>query len=158
MWKYKSGDIENISLHDNFINKIQVDGDNILLIFDDGFDVLKTHPLNDTGKSKRTTKSQIVLKKSEFREGRVYSWEQQDKHDKIDFERLLSPDCFFEVLDWILKFSKEDGKVSIQGNICWENFSNREYSILEFSCEEILFCWNDYCDDAWFEEWPENTN
>jgi len=81
MWKYESCDIQNISLHDHFINKIQVRDDDILLIFDEGFGVVKTHPLNDIGKSKHTTASQIVLKNSRFLSGvissrrRRWSWE-----------------------------------------------------------------------------------
>ena len=160
MWKYESCDFENISLHDHFIDTIQTNGNDILLIFDDGFDVVKTHPLNDTGKSKRATASQIILRNSKFLKGTIYHWEWQEKKSKqeeIDLAWFFNSTCSFEVLDWTLNFKAEDSTVSLNGNMCWENSLKREYSELEFSCLDVLFCWNDYSEDAWFEGWPERT-
>ena len=161
MWKYESSDFENISLHDNFIDKIQAEGNDILLIFDEGFDVVKTHPLNDTGKSKRTTTSQIILRNAKFLKGIIYYWTQKDKQteqESIDLEWLMNSTCSFEVLDWALNFKMEDGVVLLKGIMCWENSPKKEYSQIEFSCHDVLFCWNDYSEDAWFEGWPERTN
>ena len=160
MWKYESCDLENISLHDNFIDKIQTERNDILLIFNEGFDVVKTHPLNDTGKSKRTTASQIILRNSKFSKGIIHHSERQKKRseqEEIDFAWLLNSTCYFEVLDWVLNFKVEAGVVSLKGNMCWENSPKREYSELEFSCSDVLFCWNDYSEDAWFEGWPART-
>ena len=155
MWKYESCDFENISLHDNFIDKVQTERNDILLIFNEGFDVLKTHPLNDTGKSKRTTASQIILRNSKFSKGIIHHSERE--RQEIDLACLLDSTCYFEVLDWILKFKVEDGTVALFGEMYWENSPKREFSELEFFCSDVLFCWNDYSEDAWFEGWPENT-
>jgi len=152
MWKYKSCDIENISLHDHFIDEILVNGNDILLMFGEGFDVVKTHSLNDTGKSKHTTKSQIVLKNSKFLKGVIHHEQQQEE---FDIDGLLNSTCSFEVLDWTLNFKVGDEIVTLFGNMCWENSNKREFSELEFSCSDVLFCWNDYSEDAWFEGWSE---
>ena len=161
MWKYKSSDFENISLHDHYIDAIQTNGNDILFIFNEGFDIVKTHPLNDTGVSKRTTDSQIVLKNSKFLNGAIQHWDWQEKkseQEEINLVWLLNSTFSFEVLDWFLNFKVEDGVVSLKGNMCWENSSKREYSELEFSCGDVLFCWNDYSEDAWFEGWSEFAN
>ncbi|MCL2216070.1 MAG: hypothetical protein FWB91_03510 [Defluviitaleaceae bacterium] len=160
MWKYESCDLENISLHDNLIDKIQVDDNDILLVFCEGFDIVKTHPLNDTGKSKHTTMSQIRLKNAQFLKGIIHYWEWQgerSEEEEIGLEWLLNSSYYFEVLDWTLKFNAEDGTVLLCGNMCWENSPKREYSELRFSCSDVLFNWNDYSDDAWFEGWPEEV-
>jgi hypothetical protein len=158
MWKYQSSDVENISLHDQVIDEIQTHDDDILLIFNEGFDVVKTHPLNDTGKSKHTTASQIILRNAEFLKGITHHWAGQEKkseQEEFDIAWFLKSTCSFEVLD--LDFNAEDGVVSLNGNMCLEISPKMEYSELEFSCNEFLFCWNDYSEDAWFEEWPERA-
>jgi SAM-dependent methyltransferase len=161
MWKYESCDFENISLHDNFIDKIQADGNDVFLVFDEGFDVVKTHPLNNTGKSKHTTTSQIILRNTKFLKGIIHHWEWQtgrSEQEKIDLEWLLNTTCYIEVLDWFLNFKVEDGTGSLCANMYWQNSSKSEYLELEFSCSDVLFCWNDYSEDAWFEGWPERTS
>ena len=147
MWKHESCDIENISLHDHSIDEIQTNDNDILLIFNEGFDVAKTHSLNDTGKLKHTTTSQVVLKNSQFLNGLIHHWEWQEKKSEqkeIDLVWFLNSTCSFEVLN----FKLENGVVCLKGNMCWENSPKSEYSELAFSCNEVLFCWNDYSEDA----------
>ena len=161
MWKYESCDIENISLHDHFIDEVQTDGNDILFTLNEGFDVVKTHPLNNTGKSKRTTASQIALKNSKFIKGTIHHWKWQEKENRqeeIDLAWFLNSACSFKVLDWTLNFKAEDGTVLLNGIMYWESSPKGEYSELEFSCRDVLFCWNDYSEDAWFEEWPDAPN
>ncbi|MCL2225020.1 MAG: hypothetical protein FWB96_08665 [Defluviitaleaceae bacterium] len=161
MWKYESCDIESISLHDHSIDTIRISDNNISLIFNEGFDVAKTHPLNGTGKSKHTDTSQIVLKNAKFLSGAMHRWAQQEmncEQEKFDLAWFHSASCSFEVLDWELGFNAEDGMVKLCGNMFSNDAPNGEYSELEFSCNNVLFCWNNYVEDAWFEGWPERTS
>ena len=161
MWKYESRDIENISLHDHSIDEIRQSDNNILLIFNEGFDVAKTHPLNDTGKSKRTAKSQIILKNAKFHSGIMYRWSWQKREceqEEIDLSHISPSAHSFEVLDWTLNFKAQDGTVKLCGIMFSDDAPNSEDSELKFSCDDVLFCWNDYSDDAWFEGWSERMN
>lgn len=151
MWKYKSSDFEHISLHDHCIDRIISDGNDILLIFDDGFDIVKTHPLNITGKSKQTTNAQIVLRNAGFLKGVEHRWNQKKKcseEKKFDFAYLIG--SAFEAE--ILKFKLEDGVFSLDVKLCLhEPDYYGEFAELSFTCTDSLFCWNDYSSDSWFE-------
>ena len=160
MWKYESCDFENVSLHDHLIERIQTSRNDILFIFDKGFDIAATHPLNDTGKSKRTATSQIVLRNAKFLKGVVHHWEFHEKRDtqeEVDLAWLIDSYCNFEVLDWVLDCKEKNCMVSLHGNVCRKDSSKSEYSEFVFSCNSVLFCWNDYSEDAWFEGWSEHT-
>lgn len=61
MWKYESNDFKDLYLHDNYIAKFEMQDANLVLCFSEGFDILESHVLNDTGKSRCTGVSQIVL-------------------------------------------------------------------------------------------------
>ena len=98
MWKYESLDFQNISLHDHIVDRIKVDSYNIYLIFDDGFSIIKTHPLNDTGKSQDTKKSQIILRRCKFLNGTIESDNPQGHKGNIDFSQLISSLQLLEVL------------------------------------------------------------
>ncbi|MCL2638798.1 MAG: hypothetical protein FWD48_10575 [Oscillospiraceae bacterium] len=142
MWKYKSCDNQNISLHDHSIDKIFLDNDDIILFFSEGFDVVKTHELNNTGKSKHTTASQIVLKNAKFIRGFI-------GEEEIKFDSLINLTCDFEILE----FNSGEKTFSIYANSCsYKPKYDREYAEIEFSCSEVLFCWNDYSNNAWFED------
>jgi hypothetical protein len=156
-YKYASSDCyEHISLHDNIINKIILekkrhDTKNIALIFDEGFDVVKTHFLNDTGKSKHTSSSRIDLVNAHFLYGEVYCHNQEKQ--QIDIALLLDESSEFEVLE----VHREENNLKLMGIIKTAEFKN-EFAALSFSCDEVIFSWNDYSSDAWFEGWPESTN
>ena len=145
MWKYQSNDIDNISLHDHLIDGIAVDGSNILLVFPNGFDVVNTHALNDTGKCKLTGNAQIALKGAKFLDGVIYS-HQNEKRD-VSISMLGSQFSSIEVLE-----SKVEGKIfTLHGNLHRKPISSFEYTELSFFCEGFVFCWNEYVSDSWFE-------
>ncbi|MCL2368273.1 MAG: hypothetical protein FWC72_04695 [Oscillospiraceae bacterium] len=155
MWKYESCDFETISLHDHYIDEIRLDDKNILLVFDEGFDIVKTHALNDTGKSKRTTASQVILRDGTLTKGIVLRYigaEKRGTEEEIDLTWLLNFTHGIEVHS----FNVEDSSFFLYSHeIQWED--KMDFLTLEFSCSEVLFCWNDYSEDAWFEGWPENV-
>lgn len=148
MWKYMSCDFENISLHDYSIDEILLDDNDILLVFDDGFHVAETHPLNDTGKSKHTTTSQIILRSANFIKGTIYHWRWQEKKsrsEKIELMWLINSFRGFS----ILQFEAENGAFSLHGDMyLYEPEFKQEYAEIKFSCSDAVFCWNDYSSDA----------
>jgi len=155
-YKYGSPDCyEYISLHDHRISKIVVKKkhhgtENIALIFDDGFDVAKTHPLNDTGESKHTSSSRIDLINAKFLNGEVFCFNQDNQ--QINLAVLLDGFSEFE----ILKFERIKATIYLEGNIDTMKFT-REFAILSFSCDKAIFYWNDYSSDAWSEGFPQHT-
>ena|GEM_PF-1218566 len=158
MWKYQSSDHEHISLHDHAIDEIVTIDNDILLTFNDGFDVICTHPLNDTEKSKHTTTSQIILKNAFFVGGEVdyaveitkqKANEAYSVHRSFNFSTLL--DVFVDFT--VLQFDVVSGVFSLHG-LLNSKYDSCEYANLRFNCSDVVFCWNDYSEDAWFEGWP----
>jgi len=154
MWKYESCDWENIALHDNVIDRICLNGNDILLVFDDGFDVVKTHHLNDTGKSKHTTASQIILKNGVLKKGIVFrdvGKDKQRQEEKIDLSWLMN----FPLGIDVARFKVENNVLILDSyKITYDN--KVDFLTIEISSSDVLFCWDDYSSDAWFEGWPKN--
>jgi hypothetical protein len=101
------------------------------------------------------------LRNTKFLKGIIHHQEWQgrrNEQEKIDLEWLLNTTCYIEALDWFLNFKVEDGTGSLCAYVYWQDSSKSEYLELEFSCSDVLFCWNDYSEDAWFEGWPERTS
>jgi len=157
MWEFMSSDIENISLHDNSIDQIQLADNDILLIFNEGFDVHNAHPLNDTGKAKRTTASQIILSDARLIGGVIHHHNMQSNQvgdECISISWLLETAWQFEVSDWSLKYDPEKGTATLHGYMHLANPYKQEFAELTFACGGAVFCWNGYVGDAWFEGWP----
>ena len=147
MWRFQSSDHEYISLHDHVVDAIISGENDIILVFNDGFDVTKTHPLNDTQKAKHTTEAQIILKAAHFVRGEVnYTVHQEGKeayavNRTADFSTLIEDFKGFKVCT----FEVKGGMLELLGVL------KDEFTELSFSCTDIVFCWNDYSGDAWFE-------
>jgi len=150
MWRFESNDHQDIELHDNFINKIIVEDGNILLVFSDGFDVVKTHPLNNTQKSKHTTESQITLLNAQFIKGNVFI--RKDEKREFDYSELTKRFVHFMVS----QFKIENDELYLFGNLDADGLKS-EAAEIWFYCSDVIFCWNDYSSDAWFEGWPKRT-
>ena len=150
MWTFESDNHQDISLHDNLFNEIVVKKNDIFLIFNDGFDILKSHPLNDTQKSKHTTKSRINMVNAHFIKGNAFINSNQTY--EFDFQALINGFSHFEVL----QFKMENNVLYLFGNLAADG---RENEVVEvwFSCSNVIFSWNDYSSDAWFEGWLKRT-
>lgn len=145
-WKYKTNE-NGITLHDHEITEWIFGEDDIMLIFEEGFDVFKDCGINQTGRHKQTGKSVVILKKGRFVSGELSSGQdikvisQDDLPDLelevLDFKRL-SDSVIFECDAWSRKGGKDIG-----------------FCEVEFSCEDVLFCWNEFTCDAWFQDWPK---
>lgn len=142
-WKYRSGDCRSVSLHDHTLTECLSDDGELLLIFEHGFDVCAENPLNDTGRHKHTGKAAVALENGRFLEGTLYVSQTEEKQlyeeeiaeltiDVIDFKRY--PDSVFLACDaWIADH-----------DVC--------YCQIEFACAGVEFCWNEFTDDAWFQD------
>lgn len=148
MWTFESNNHQDIALHDNKFNEIIVEDDNIILIFNDGFDVVKSHPLNDTQKSKHTTKSRIVLMNAQFVKGNTF--DSRNQSYEFGSRALVNGFDHFEVLE----FKIENDALYLFGNLDADSIKNQCAEIW-FSCSNVIFSWNDYSSDAWFEGWPK---
>lgn len=141
-WNYKTNE-STITLHDHEITE-WIFGEDITMIFEDGFDVFADCALNDTGRHKLTGKSAVILKNGKFVSGFI-SLGFVDIH--IALEELLKLDL--EVLD----FKRLPNGVVLDCD-AWDRETHKDagFCEVEFSCKDVLFCWNEFTDDAWFQK------
>lgn len=148
-WRFVSDDTDSISLHDCDISEF-VFGCDIVLMFEDGFDVAAPNPLNETGRHKRTGKAAVVLKNGryvsgEMSLGRVYNSAGEGFTDEC---RLIAESELSALELEVLEFKLENGTVFFVG----DSRKERNFCELKFTCDTMLFCWNEFTDDAWFQE------
>lgn len=148
-WKYCSEDWQSVSLHDHSLTECLHNGEE-LLMFEDGFDVCAENPLNDTGRHKRTGKAAVALKNGRFVSGALSLDTAPYSEDKgfAGECRPVTEDELSELEFEVLDFSIEDGEVVFFG----ESWKHRNLCDLKFSCETTVFCWNEFTDDAWFQD------
>ena len=139
-WKYKSVCFRGVSLHDCAISG-WISGGDTVVEFEDGFDVFADDPQNDTGRHKRTGKAAVVLKNAAFISGEL--------SDNNDTGTLAESDIAGLELD-VLDFKRFPDSVLFACD-AFRNGRDAGYCELEFSCSDVIFCWNDYTDDAWFQ-------
>jgi len=148
MWKYQTDDIANISLHDHLIDDIILQGNDILLMFTNGFDVGSMHSLNDTGTSKLTGKSQILLTNAKYCSN-VSHVLNSDVH-KTESTLIGNQFRGFEVLD----FNVEGSRFTLHGNLHGKINTSVSHMDLSFFCGKIACCWDCYESDSWFVDFP----
>ena len=139
-WKYKSDNFRGVSLHDCSISG-WICGKDTVVEFEDGFDVFSDNPENITGRHKRTGKSAVVLKNAAFISGEL--------SDDNGTAALKQADIAGLELD-VLDFKRFPDSVLIACD-AFRDGRDSGFCELEFSCSEVLYCWNDYTDDAWFQ-------
>ncbi len=150
-WNYRSNEHGSISLHDCKITDATFCED-IILSFQDGFDVTAENSLNRTGRHKHTGRAAVILKHGIYRDGffikpmldGTYS-----KEDKLLKDKIVHHDI--EVLTF--DYNCQRNQFTIEG--CpWEDATQYIECCLHFTCDEIVFCWNEFVQDAWFQDWP----
>ena len=139
-WKYKSGDFRGVSLHDCAISG-WTSGEDIICVFEDGFDVFAENPENSTGRHKRTGKAAVVLKNAAFVSGGL--------SDNNGTSAITQEDISALELD-VLDFKRFPDSVLFACD-AFRNGRDAGFCELEFSCSEVIYCWNGYTDDAWFQ-------
>lgn len=140
-WKYVSED-GGVTLHDCVITKLRHEN-GTLLIFEDGFDVFSDDPQNDTGRHKRTGKAAVFLKNGQFLRGRLCISENEEKPLREDELAALG----LEVLDC----KRYPDSVFLACD-AWHTADGCCYCEIEFTCTAVLYCWNEFTDDAWFQD------
>lgn len=141
-WRYSSEDIDSISLHDCDITAWEFEED-IVLSFEDGFDVCAENPLNDTGRHKRTGKSTVRLQNARFLRGTLYVSAKEEKPLYKDDIAALE----LEILD----FKRHPDSVFLACD-AWGTKHGDCYCEFEFACSGVTYYWNEFTDDAWFQE------
>lgn len=143
-WKFKTED-NNISLHDHLISSMSI-GKDIVLIFDDGFDVTKENIYNQTGCHKRTGSSAVILHDAIYVKGVKFLTEASETN--IAIEELGNID--FEVLEFCYD------SITKKVEICGDAWDECLFSKLEFTCNKVSYCWNEFVDNAWFQDWNKD--
>lgn len=149
-WKFMSDDVDSISLHDCDISEYIFGGD-IALIFNDGFDVAAPNPLNATGRHKRTGKAAVLLKNGKFISAEYPSYEDKNG-DTVPASEIAQSELSAHELEVFGIDGYENGVLTLA---CydWSPTGGRTaFCRLKLSCDELLFCWNEFTDDAWFQE------
>lgn len=139
-WKFTDSVFGSVSLHDCEISG-WIFGSDTVCEFEEGFDVFADNPHNSTGRHKRTGRSAVVLKNAAFRlcelsdDNGTSVLTEADisglELDVLDFKRL--PDSAVFACDAFI------------------NGRDAGFCELEFACSEVIYCWNEYTDDAWFQ-------
>ncbi len=142
-WKYRSGDCRSVSLHDNDLTESRSDSDGLLLIFENGFDVCAENPLNDTGWHKHTGKAAVALKNGRFLEGTLFVAQTEEKP--------LREEEIAELTIEVLDFKCYPDSVFLACD-AWTAEHGVCYCQIEFACAGVEFCWNEFTDDAWFQD------
>lgn len=146
-WKYRSDDCRSVSLHDCDITECLSEADGLSLIFESGFDVFAENPLNETGRHKRTGKSAVALKNGRFLQGTLYISDKEEKPLCEEDIAAVEPE--------ILDFKRYPDSVFLACDV-WSEDYGACYCQIEFACSGVTFCWNEFTDDAWFQDYDKN--
>ncbi len=160
-WKYISTDNgSTISLHDCIINSWELDNGDIIMIFKDGFDVSDKNPQNNTGRFLNTGSAEVRLTAASFT-GASSSKSEYFNCDGVMINSkpagkldINYKDYQCEVLSW--RFDPEKHRFYINGGIYgqmpWIDAN------LEFSCLDVIYCWNEHCRDSCYEQYKKSKN
>lgn len=139
-WKIVTED-DQISLHDHSISDIHF-GTDIILLFDDGFDVTRNNTENKTGRHKRTGSASVILHNGIYMQGIKFLLNDAEKNVNKEEVSNIDP----EVLEF--SFDSDNGKIEIIGD-AWDECLLCK---LEFKASKVSYCWNEFVDDAWFQD------
>ena len=165
-WKFVSEDADTISLHDCYIDRVEEAGMDLILHFDEGFDVTNDNPLNPTGRHRNTGPAAIILKNWRFLEGTFnrdvkVSFPDGTQYylpeEPLNQEQLAAFSA--EVLDFGWNPETGEFRMDGDGGIYYDDPDIPDGSVgfvvLRLCAAQALFCWNDLPRDAWFQDWPK---
>lgn len=149
-WKYIT-ESDEVMLHDCLVTE-WIFGKDITLNFEDGFDVCAANPLNDTGRHKRTGKSTVILKNASFISAEYPSY--TVTHSDGLIEDIAAIELSFDDISKfddaeILSSDYENGVFTLKGLMG----EHDDFCRILLSCDKPLYCWNEFTDDAWFQDW-----
>ena len=138
-WKFTANGA--VSLHDCEISEI-IFGEDVILMFDDGFDVFGDCPQNGTYKNMRTGKAAVILENARFISGEI-SLDDEEKSRKITADELAELE-----LD-ILDFREFPESVMLECD-AFQDDKDAGFCEVEIACNGVRFCWNEFTEEAWF--------
>lgn len=144
-WKYTSDVFDSVTLHDCRITRWIFGGD-IICELDDGFDVFADCPQNDTGRHKRTGKAAMILQNADFLRGTLYVSDKDEKPLGKDDIAMLELE--------VLEEKRHTDSVFLACD-AWKTKYGDCYCEIEFSCSGIIYCWNEFTEDAWFQDYDK---
>lgn len=158
-WRYIT-ESEEITLHDCIVTG-WVFGEDIALNFEGGFDVYSDNPLNNTGRHKRTGESAVILKNAKFisAEFPAYTVTHSDKTTEEIPAKEVTFDEIAKFADAeILSSDYENGVFTLEGLAeIQHGFCKNGFFRVLISCDKPLYCWNEFTDDAWFQDYPKGN-
>jgi hypothetical protein len=158
IWKYitVNDPQATIYLHDCDVTEWERGDGYLALIFGGGFGVKDENEHNRTGRHLLTGRSAVVLCG-----GKLTRAEQPSGFKDVDGKRIELPSEPYNELDTFnksfdifgIEYSQLKREYMIIGRLLYD-FSGHSSPILElhFECDEVLYCWNEYMGDAWFED------
>lgn len=154
-WLIHTSD-NRISLHDHCITSITFTKD-IILHFEDGFDVLTVNNSNTTGRHKLTGCAAVILRNGRYLYGSFEGPTVDKDGNKFEIPAVQITQQEIEKFEIeVLSYQIEikDSTLSLMGFLDVKARTlNSPFCSLTFSCNEILYCWNEFVDDAWFQDW-----
>lgn len=77
-------------------------------------------------------------------------------HDHEITEWIFGEDDITLVFEEVLDFKRLPDSVILECD-AWNRKGGKDsgFCEVEFSCEEVLFCWNKFTSDAWFQDWSK---
>lgn len=160
-WNFVSEDAGSISLHDCRMDRAEERGTDLLLRFDEGFDVTRDNALNPTGRHRNTGPAAIFLRNWRYIGG---TWGRGCEQIFSDGRRVPLPETpipraqlLTELSFEILEFDWRNGVLTIFADGWTEDAPASACGFCEIALggEHLLFCWNDLPRDAWFQDWPK---
>lgn len=164
-WKFISEDAETISLHDCCIDRTEEAGRDLILYFDDGFDVTRENLLNSTGRHRNTGPAAMILKGWQFIDAafgpdcfQVIRLDNgQEKRIPLPIV-VITREQFLHSLELEVlghAWEPEKGLLTLDGDGSMDPpppGSETGFVTVRLACEQLLFCWNDLPRDAWFQD------
>lgn len=154
MWNYHDrNDKQDISLHDCHATKAYIEGDDLVLEFEDGFWIDATNIQNPFCKLLQTDTSQLRFCRYDALE--IYSFHEFRivQRPVSTIRKSISPEVFIQNINsgkWQLEFISEYHEGSSLLFHCWLWFEKRPYHRecqVMIDCDHREYGWNSICED-----------
>ena len=150
--------LDLVSLHDCRIDSVLNEDKNLIAMLEH-IDVLRDHPLNNTGKAMQTGRALIKFVGFAVQESIIYDTsmiqgktkiivEEDAKKRVLPFRELLTD---FEVLK-VEKLASDNNLIKYRFDGTTSMDFNAEFGYIIIECKSIILEWNDLLGNAWFEK------
>ena len=150
-WKHVSDNATEISLHDHYITKFIRDGNDIVLVFEEGFFIDKAHPENNTGEHQFSTYSAIILQ-----DGNLISSEERFVEGKDSLSHSIQEELLFtdSYRDMLVGYHTWSPQKQIFGIVAFLESPSLSLD-LRFHCSKAVVCWNEFAQGDWVDRWHD---